>query len=350
MSQPASQFFDAFDWHPYRLGGHEPGPEVRGVAGPPVREEIQMVASRFGGGKPLWNTEFGWKIESKFAPEYTIYHAQAPASWDPPGVPPHREEDQAIYYVQEVAMASANSVEATFYYQFDEGPMCDRWSYGMVDASQRHPKAFLFSVATMARNTDFSETIRQENLLDTDVWLTTFSRAGTETLLIYKAAGAVDVQIAVKDNTPVVVEDVYGNRFSLDLIDGKAFLTITQSPLYIMRQRTDVTISNATFHLVSHAETVTAGAVTTSLSLTGTVPSALTSGVLQAGFLSTNSTGTLGQGMNAVVQLDAMVNEWYDAVLWLKAGTQVVGRLLSVVYTPLVATSSPLPQPLPFTE
>lgn len=293
-----------------------------------------MVASRFSNGKPLWNTEYGWKIESKFAPDYTIYHAQAPISWDPPGVPPHREEDQATSFVQEAAVACANGVEATFYYQFDEGPMCDRWSYGMIGANQAYPKALFFSVAAMTRNTDFSETVRQENLLDVDkdVWLTTFSRAGTETLLIYKSAGAIDIQITVKGISPVSAEDIYGNRFSLSPTDGKVFVTVTQSPLYIMRQRDDVSIDKATFRLASHAETVSVGAKTTSLSLSGPVPAALTAGLLQAGFLSANSSSTLGQGMNVVVQPDTIATEYYDAVLWLKAGAQVVGRLMSVVF------------------
>eukprot|EP00666_Eupelagonemidae_sp_cell4sb_P002373 gene2373-20603_t len=152
--------------------------------------------------------------------------------------------------------------------------MLDRWSYGMMGANQAYPKALLFSVAAMTRNTDFSETVRQENLadVDKDVWLTVFSRAGIETLLIWKDAGAVDVQITVKGDGPVFAEDIYGNRFSLDSVDGKVFATVTQSPLYIMRQSADVAISKAAFQLASHAETVAVGKQTKSLSFSGDVP------------------------------------------------------------------------------
>jgi len=254
----------------------------------------------------------------------------------------HREEDQANNYVQQVAMAFANGVEATFYYQFDEGPMTDRWSYGMVGRSHAYMKAIYFAVATMARNTDFAETVRQEKLLD-DVFLTTVARGGTETLLIYKAAGAVDVQIEVENDGPISAEDIFGNRFSLEPVDGKAFFTITQSPLYIMRKRADVTISKAAFQLVSHAESISVGAKTASLRLSGDVTTACTSGVVQAGFLSENSTAgspTGAQGMNVLVSADAVANEVYDAVLWLKVGTGVVGRLMSAITIVTMPTAS----------
>ena len=64
LTQPPSQWFDAFDWHPYRMGDTPEGPE----AGPdPVRLEMQAMAAKYAGGKPMWNTEFGYKYASKSA-------------------------------------------------------------------------------------------------------------------------------------------------------------------------------------------------------------------------------------------------------------------------------------------
>lgn len=334
MSQPVGQFFDVLDWHPYRLGNGEPGPEVA----PTVRDEMQTMAQNYGQGKPLWSTEFGWKMRPKFSLPYTPY-VNLPMGY--PDARTHREEDAANYYVQQVATGFANNVTTQFYYALDEGPMTERWAFGMVGPNQAYPKAIYFAAATMARNTDFAETVRQEKLLD-NVFLTTTVRDGTETLLIWKACNttdykttvcAVDVQIEVKDG-PILAEDLYGNPFSLDTVDGKAFVTITQTPLYIMRQRADVTISKAAFQLVSHEETIAAGTNTTSLSLSGDVPAACTSGVLLAGFLGANSTAgslTAAHGMNVLVPADTLIDEVFDAVLWLKAGAQVVGRLLSEV-------------------
>ena len=60
MTQPASRFFDALSWHPYRLGTGDPGPEAF-LPGPPgasgnssVREEMGAVRAEFGDGKPLF--------------------------------------------------------------------------------------------------------------------------------------------------------------------------------------------------------------------------------------------------------------------------------------------------------
>ena len=149
LTQPPSQWFDAFDWHPYRMGDTPEGPE----AGPdPVRLEMQAMAAKYAGGKPMWNTEFGYKYASKFAPGAK----NAPSSVVSPAAPytiyacgggqdsnTNTEEAQAIFYVQQMATAFANGVDAAFWFNMDEGPMTDRWAFGMIGRNQAYMKAIV---------------------------------------------------------------------------------------------------------------------------------------------------------------------------------------------------------------
>lgn len=249
----------------------------------------------------------------------------------------HREEDQANYYVQQVATAFANSVDVQFYFNFDEGPMTDRWAFGMVGRSQAYMKAIYFAAATMTRKTDYADTFRQEQLQHLgDVFLTTVIKDGAETLIIWKAAGAVDVEIETTARA-FVASDVYGNAFALlPSRKGVVYLTLTQSPVYIDCKRMELKrIEIASFHLAAHHETVSAGQKTSSLRLVGTPPAGCV-GALEVGFLSTKSTdGTLTTDMNVVVPAHGvMLGEVYEAVLWIMDSSrqgQARGRLASSV-------------------
>eukprot|EP01047_Picozoa_sp_COSAG01_P006446 COSAG01_NODE_233_length_20982_cov_14.774458_5_plen_1039_part_00 len=337
MTQPASEFWDVLSWHPYRLGSGDPGPEAH-LPGPPgstgnssVREEMQAVRA-FAGGKKLFNTEWGWRIPSKFAPDEptgdTIY-ASMPPDEDPAQ---HTEEDMAIFYVQQAATAYSNGVAVQYYFLLDEGAMTDRWEFGMVGRSQAYAKAIYFAAAAMIRRIDYAENLAQEQLrqLGDDVWLTVVTKDGAESLILWKARQAIDIEI--KTSTTLDVSDIYGNTFSLHPgRDGRVYLTLTQSPLYIACSRIELgSVQLSSFQLISHRETVPVGQKTTSFGLTGTGwPSC--SAVLQAGFLSTNTTSAkLAENMNILVPTDSVVvGEVYTSVLWLVNEGKPIGRLSS---------------------
>ena len=344
LTAPASQFWDVLSWHPYRMQNFPPavpGPEA---SPDPLRGEVQRMAKDYSAGKELWTTEFGFKIASKFAPGcapgqhptrppggFTIY-----ANWG--ASPPYSEEQQAIFYVQQVLIMFANGVSTQQYYQLDEGMMTDRWAFGMAGRNQAYMKAAYFAAAQLVRKVDRAESFAQESLegLD-DAWLTTVYEGGAQSLVIWKAAGAVDLEI----ETPLaslVVADMFGNAFTLHPMHGKAFLTLTEAPMYIGCKRADLSrVGTAGFQLAGHAETVAAGATTSSLSLRG-VPPAGCAGVVQAGFLSANSSvpaGALGVGANVVVPASgAVLGETFEAVLWLVDAARpgaAVGRLASAI-------------------
>ena len=347
MTQPPSQFWDALSWHPYRLGSGDPGPEAflpgpRGAIGNnSVRAEMQAVRAAYSGGKELWNTEYGWRIPSKFSQDepsgYTIY-ASMPPDEDPRT---HTEEAMASNYVQQAATAYSNGVAVQFYFLLDEGAMTDRWEFGMVGRSQAYAKAIYFAAATMIRKTDFAE-FRQEQLLG-DVWLTTSTRDGVETLLVWKAMGAVDVEIETSAQS-LTVSDMFGNAFTLKPRDRKVFLTLTQSPMYIDCKRADLTrVGVATFQLVAHDETVAVGQTTRSFQLQGTAPAGCV-GSVQAGFLSANSTERLlTESLNVAVPAHGVVvGEVYESLLWISDPARperAVGRLASSVNVTSRATS-----------
>ena len=125
MTQPASQHFDVIDWHDYRMGDEPSGP----VAGPdPVRDGVQLMR-KYADGKPMWNTEWGYKYASKFAPGASTAPSTAVDTNAPHTIyscgggtdsAVKTEELQAKYYVQQVATAFANGVDVQFYFNFDE--------------------------------------------------------------------------------------------------------------------------------------------------------------------------------------------------------------------------------------
>merc|ERR1712232_22816 len=169
-----------------------------------------------------------------------------------------------------------------------------------------------------------------------DVFLTTAIKDGAETLIIWKAAGAVDVEIETTARA-FLAFDVYGNSFGVHPSrKGIVYLTLTQSPIYIDCKRMEVKrVEVARFHLAAHYENVSAGQKTTSLRLVGTPPAGCV-GALEVGFLSAKSIDrTLTTDMNVVVPVHGVVlGEVYEAVLWIMDSYrrgQAIGRLSSSV-------------------
>jgi len=224
--------------------------------------------------------------------------------------------------------------------------MTDRWAFGMVGRSQAYMKAIYFAAATMTRKTDYADSFREEQLQHLgDVSLTSVIKGGTETLIIWKAAGGIDVEIETTARA-FVVSDIYGNTFALrPSRKGVVYLTLTPSPIYIECRRMELKrIEIASFQLAAHSETVPAGEETSSLRLVGTPPAECVWS-LQVGFLNANSTkGSLTMGMNVVVPAhEVVLGEVYEAVLWIRDSSiqgQATGRLASAVYVPIAPVDS----------
>jgi len=302
--------FDVLNWHPYRMGGTSPGPEEG-----KVREEFQLVQSLYG-QKQLWNTEFGWKIPSKFALPFTPYANQGPEDYS--------EEDQGRFFVQQITTAFAHGVTKIFYFNLDEGSMTNRWAFGIVGRNSEYLKAAYFSAAALIRNTDFADSFSQEKCLD-DLYVTRVIRNEKEKLVVWKASGAVDIQIETRH--AIVFEDIYGNPFTLHPVDGKVYLTVNETPLYVMCPRSEITITKADFGLNSHSENAKLGISTLSMQIDGNVPDKLT-GEIQSGMLQVNSSA----GMDVVPDEKTIVGETYETLLWLRDETGLeVGRLISEI-------------------
>ena len=173
----------------------------------------------------------------------------------------------------------------------------------------------------MVRKVDRAESFVQEQLVDLgDAWLTTMTDdSGQNSLMMWKSAGAVDIEIETTLHE-LLIADLYGNAFRLfPDHKGMVYLTLTQSPFYINCTRAELKrVAVASFQLAAHNETVVAGQNTSGLRLGGALPDSCT-GVVQVGFLTANSsTGTLATGMDVTVPANVIVlDEVYEAVLWL---------------------------------
>ena len=227
----ALEYCDAISWHPYRPG--RLGPEETHV-----REELQEirdVIGKYGEAPPLWATEFGWFAPHKFSKSYTpcknAWIAKRYIS----------EEECARYYTQMVATSFAFGVEKMFYFIFQEGDIANRWFHGFVAPHGRYPKS-VYMAAAAVRHMDGADDFKQTVVFD-DLWLTRVITGDDETCLLWKGAGAVEVEIAT--DGALEFEDLYGNPFTLKPKNGIVLLTIGEDAVYVKRAAAKMVISRS---------------------------------------------------------------------------------------------------------
>ncbi len=301
---------DGVSWHPYRPGRDDPESTSMRDEFREIREDI----ARFGEPKPLWITEVGWFAPQKWSVPHTPYKNIQVARVLLP------EELCARWYTQLAVTAFAHGVENIMYFIFEEGHITDRWFHGFVGPDSRSLKSAYFSAAACVRNTDYSDVLGQERLLD-DLYLTSFLREGDETQVLWKGSGSVDLEIST--SSPLAGEDLYGNPFTLTPRGGKVWLTVTGDAIYLKCPRDAIEIAKAGFALSPQSVRVEPGRPAL-IGVSGVLPGSVR---LESGFLQEPMAEFSG-GQVSLEPRDGLIpDEKYQVLGTMGSGDTVHGRL-----------------------
>jgi hypothetical protein len=317
LQMGALEHCDAISWHPYRQG--RLGPEETDL-----RAELKLmrdVIGKYGEVPELWSTEFGWFAPHKFSKPFTPFKNHK--------IPKRlvSEEEAARYYVQQVATCRSYGVTKQFYFTFQEGSMAGRWMHGMIGPCEAFPEAHYFAAAAAVRHLDYAECLGQEKVV-ADLWRTRFRKNGKEFFLLWKAKGAIDLEIVTDE--AIALEDLYGNPFTLTPHGGKVWLTVTEDPVYVLCPAGRAKIASADFIMPKKVRPAAPAPGQTAMLAVGQTPLSNLGGRVQAGFLESplkvDSEQNLKQ-LQLPVSADAVIGEDYSVVLWLGDAESPSGRL-----------------------
>jgi hypothetical protein len=168
----------------------------------------------------LWATEFGWFAPHENSKKFTPYkNAQVAKRLI-------SEHECARFYIQMVNTSLAHGLDKLFYFIFQEGTMSSRWFHGFVGPNAEFLKAPYYAAATAIKNLDFKNCLYQKRF-PSGLVLTSYK----ENMSVIWASKVLKFQIKSKHS--LLCEDMYGNTFTLNPMDGFISLELDEDPIYI---------------------------------------------------------------------------------------------------------------------
>lgn len=170
----------------------------------------------------LWATEFGWfaphQNSQKFTPYKNAKVAKKLVS----------EHECARFYVQMVNTSLAHGLDKLFYFIFQEGTMSSRWFHGFVGPNAEFLKAPYYAAAIAIKNLDFKTSLKQHRA-NSGLVINTYK----ENMSVLWANK--DLKVQIKSALALQCEDLYGNPFVVNQVNGIVDLSIGEDPIYIKK-------------------------------------------------------------------------------------------------------------------
>ncbi len=185
--------------------------------------QVSQLLEQYGKGKEIWLTGIGWPTHSSDNPGEDSYTAQASAL--------------VRSYILSCYSATADKV---FWNTFrDSGSSTEDMKHleGILE-SDFSPKPSYVALANMARQLngyDFVSTLNLGN----DCSVYAFKKDNQSLLVAWRTSGSVTVGMK-SDANSLKVTDLYGNTITLLPIDKDISVTLTDSPVYISGDFTEL--------------------------------------------------------------------------------------------------------------
>lgn len=308
-----SDYCDGVSFHPYTKGRLDPDATHLDQQFKWIRGDIK----KFGKDKDLWTTEFGFFTPQKFSKEFTPFKNQS--------VPKRliSEEECARFYVRHISTSFANGTEKAFYFIFQEGDIANRWFHGFVGVNGTRLKSAYFASAACIRNLDYTDCLGLTKVYK-DISVTRFKKENAFVTVAWKTKGGKDIKI--KRTKPLECEDINGNPFTLDPVNGEVYLTIGEDPIYLKGDIKAADIKPAGFDLGKYALEANMGS-TLSFAVNGTLPSDLQAEVYSGAVVPSQKKAFKG-AVTAEVRQQLIIEESYKVhTLLYSSKGKLVGRM-----------------------
>ena len=218
LTHTQSNQLDGVSFHPY--SDDRLSPEKTRVQTQFEWIQKDIKKSQLNSNLELWATEFGWFAPHQFSKEFTPYKNASVAKRL------ISEQECARFYVQMVNTSFAYGLDKLFYFIFQEGSMSNRWFHGFVGPNAEFLKAPYYAASTAIKNLDFKTCLGQERF-ESGLVLTRYKQ---DMSVLWNHT---DHMFKIQTMTPLQCEDIYGNEFTLNPINGTTTLLIGEDPIYV---------------------------------------------------------------------------------------------------------------------